>query len=232
MEMQEREGLELSVIMPCRNEAAAVAFCVQEAKDFMEKHQIKGEVLVVDNGSEDGSAVLAERQGARVIKEERPGYGNAVRAGISGSKGKTLIIGDCDATYDFGHLDEMYRLLSEGHCDMVIGNRYAGGIEKGSMSLSHRWGVRFLSFCARKRFRTQVYDFHCGLRGMSRSAAEKLVFHTEGMEFATEMIAEAARQGLYICQIPVRLRRSDYERESKLRTIQDGIRHLEYIITR
>lgn len=232
MEMLEEESLELSVIMPCKNEAAAVAFCVGEAREFMEKHQIKGEVLVVDNASHDASAVLAEQAGARVIAEKNTGYGNAVRAGIAGSRGRSLIIGDCDATYDFGNLEEMYHLLADGGCDMVIGNRYAGGMEKGSMPLSHRLGVRFLSFCAEKRFQTQVYDFHCGLRGMSRSAAERLDFHTEGMEFATEMIAVAAGQGLCIRQLPVHLRRCTYARESKLRTIRDGIRHLEYILKR
>lgn len=216
--------------MPCRNEEATIGFCVDEAGAFLEKYRLKGEVLVVDNGSVDASARLAEQHGARVITENRPGYGNAIRAGLAASAGNVVIIGDCDTTYDFLHLEEMYRLLAEGECDMVIGNRYAGGMEPGSMSWSHRWGVRFLSWCARARFHTEVYDFHCGLRGLSRSAIEELAFHTGGMEFATEMIAEAAAHRLRISQVPVTLRRCEYGRESKLRTVRDGLRHLGYII--
>lgn len=232
MQRPEKEGLELSIVMPCRNEEATIGFCVDEAGAFLEKYRLKGEVLVVDNGSVDASARLAEQHGARVITENRPGYGNAIRAGLAASAGNVVIIGDCDTTYDFLHLEEMYRLLAEGECDMVIGNRYAGGMEPGSMSWSHRWGVRFLSWCARARFHTEVYDFHCGLRGLSRSAIEELAFHTGGMEFATEMIAEAAAHGLRISQVPVTLRRCEYGRESKLRTVRDGLRHLGYIIAR
>lgn len=232
MQRPEKEGLELSIVMPCRNEEATIGFCVDEAGAFLEKYRLKGEVLVVDNGSVDASARLAEQHGARVITENRPGYGNAIRAGLAASAGNVVIIGDCDTTYDFLHLEEMYRLLAEGECDMVIGNRYAGGMEPGSMSWSHRWGVRFLSWCARARFHTEVYDFHCGLRGLSRSAIEELAFHTAGMEFATEMIAEAAAHGLRISQVPVALRKCEYGRESKLRTVRDGLRHLGYIIAR
>ena len=210
MQRPEKEGLELSIVMPCRNEEATIGFCVDEAGAFLEKYRLKDEVLVVDNGSVDASARLAEQHGARVITENRPGYGNAIRAGLAASAGNVVIIGDCDTTYDFLHLEEMYRLLAEGECDMVIGNRYAGGMEPGSMSWSHRWGVRFLSWCARARFHTEVYDFHCGLRGLSRSAIEELAFHTGGMEFATEMIAEAAAHGLRISQVPVTLRRCEY----------------------
>lgn len=229
MEMQERESLELSVVMPCRNEEVTVAFCVKEAKEFIENYHIEAEVLVVDNASEDASAVMATQQGAKVVTANKIGYGNAVRAGIASSKGRVIIIGDCDTTYDFGHLEDMYRLLSQNVCDMVIGNRYTGGMESGSMPWSHKWGVRFLSFLAGKRFHTQRFDYHCGLRGLTRSAAEQLEFRTEGMEFATEMIAEAAKHKLCIMQVPVKLRCCRYRRQSKLRTIQDGFRHLMYI---
>ena len=230
MELLEKENLELSVIMPCLNEENTVSYCVDEAREFMEKYGIKGEVLVVDNDSVDKSAVIAESRGARVITEEKKGYGSAIRAGIVHSRGKVLIIGDCDTTYDFLHMEAMYAYLKEDQCDMVIGNRYAGRIEHGAMPWSHRWGVRFLSLCARIRFHTDAYDFHCGLRGLSRRAAEKLALNTDGMEFATEMIAEAAKAGLRIKQVPVRLRRCKYLRESKLRTVRDGFRHLKYIL--
>lgn len=231
MQMREDERLDLSIVMPCRNEAAAVGICVDAADTFLKNNRLCGEILVVDNGSADGSSLLAARHGARVIKEERPGYGNAVRTGIAHSRGTWIIIGDCDTTYDFLYLEGMYEMLSSGGYDMVIGNRYAGGMEPGSMPWTHRWGVRFLSFCARLRFGTEVYDFHCGLRGLSRKAASQLEFHTEGMEFATEMIAEAARHALCIGQIPVPLKKCRYERTSKLRTIRDGCRHLTYILT-
>lgn len=230
MEMLEKQSLDLSVIMPCLNEAHTVGISVSEARAFMEKNHIHGEVLVVDNGSGDASAAVAAKHGARVVTQPRRGYGSAIRAGIASSRGKVIIIGDCDTTYDFLHLEAMYRLLAENECDMVIGNRFAGGMERGSMPWTHKWGVRFLSFFGRLRLHTDVCDFHCGLRGMRRGAAERLTFHTEGMEFATEMIAQAVKQELRIMQIPVVLRRCHHQRRSKLRTVRDGLRHFIYMI--
>lgn len=230
MEMLEKESLTLTILMPCLNEAATVGISIREAMTFLEKNHICGEILVVDNGSADGSAGMAESYGARVIVQPRRGYGNALRMGIANSRGKVIILGDCDTTYDFLHLEALYAMLSSGEWDMVIGNRFAGGMEKGSMSRSHRWGVRFLSWLGRKRLHTDIYDFHCGLRGLTRTAAEKLEFHTEGMEFATEMIAQAVRQGLSLGQAPVTLRKCVHPRTSKLRTIRDGLRHLVYIV--
>lgn len=229
MQMLEKESLELSVIMPCRNEKSTVGVCVDEAFSFMQSHNISGEVLVVDNASKDDSASLAAAHGARVIAEKEVGYGKAIRTGIANSRGRILIIGDCDTTYDMFHLEQIYEVLADGGCDMVIGNRYAGGMEQGSMPWLHRWGVRFLSCMGRLRFHTDVYDFHCGLRGIRREAVKILSFHTKGMEFATEMIAEAAVNKLCIMQIPVTLRKCKYHRKSKLRTIRDGLRHLAYI---
>ena len=152
------------------------------------------------------------------------------RTGIAASRGKVLIIADCDTTYDFLYMEALYKPLDEGICDMVIGNRYAGGIGQGAMPISHKLGVRFLSWCGRLRFHTDIYDFHCGLRGLTRKAAEQLTFHRNGMEFATEMIAEGVRHNLRLIQVPVTLRRCERERKSKLRTIPDGFRHLMYII--
>lgn len=229
MHIKEDQKLELSVIMPCLNEERTVGYCVDEARQFMDEHYINGEVIVVDNGSEDASATVALEHGAKVITEKRKGYGSTIRTGIANSTGKVLIIGDADTTYDFGHLEEMYEPLANGSFDMVIGNRYAGGFEKGTMPWTHKWGVKFLSYCGRKRFGVEVYDFHCGLRAVTRQAVEQLSFHTEGMEFATEMIAEAARKNLRIKQVPVHLRKCEYARKSKLRTIRDGFRHLRYI---
>lgn len=228
--MREKERLDLSIVMPCLNEAATVGICVKEALDFLEENQIRGEVLVVDNGSTDGSAAIAEQQGARTIAQPEKGYGNALRTGIANSRGRIILLGDCDTTYDFGQLEELYSLLSSGEWDMVIGNRFAGGMEKGSMPWSHKWGVRFLSWLGRRKLRTDIYDFHCGLRGLPRTAAEQLEFCTGGMEFATEMIAVAVRQGLRLQQTSVVLRKCVYKRKSKLRTIRDGLRHLMYIL--
>jgi glycosyltransferase involved in cell wall biosynthesis len=230
MEMREKQSIDLSIVMPCLNEADAVGFCVREAWTFIEKYHISGEVLVVDNGSEDNSAAAAEKAGAKVIWQPQRGYGSAIRAGMENSSGSVIIIGDCDATYDFLHLEEMYRMLSAGEWDMVIGNRFAGGIEPGSMPWTHKWGVRFLSWIGRATLHTDIYDFHCGLRGLTRSAAECLEFHTVGMEFATEMIVQAVKNGLRIQQCPAGLRKCKYPRKSKLRTIRDGVRHLTYMI--
>lgn len=187
MEMREKESLDLSIVMPCLDEAATVCISIKEALTFLEDNQIRGEVLVVDNGSADDSASIAECCGARVIAQPRKGYGNALRMGIANSRGRVIILGDCDTTYDFLHLEEMYGLLSTGEWDMVIGNRFAGGMEAGSMPLSHKWGVRFLSWLGRKRLHTDIYDFHCGLRGMTRSAAEKLNFYTGGIRWVLGM---------------------------------------------
>lgn len=230
MEMREKQSVDLSVVMPCLNEVNTVRICVREALSFIEKHHIPGEVLVVDNGSEDNSAAAAEEAGAKVIRQPQRGYGSAIRTGIENSRGRVIIIGDCDTTYDFLHLEEMYGLLSAGEWDMVIGNRFAGGMEKGSMPRAHKWGVRFLSWVGRTTLHTDIYDFHCGLRGLTRSAAERLKFYTDGMEFATEMIAQAVSLGLSIAQTPVVLRKCSYKRKSKLRTTRDGLRHLLYML--
>ena len=225
------EKLDLSVIMPCLNEEQRVGICIEEAKSFMRQNELRGEILVVDNGSSDQSARVANEHGAKVICETRRGYGAAIRAGIRGAAGSVLIIGDCDTTYDFLHMEGMYEMLASGQADMVIGNRYAGGTQKGAMSLYHRYGVKFLSCLGRKKFHVNVYDFHCGLRGGTKEAFERLQFTTTGMELATEMIAEASVQELRIREFPVALKKCMYPRKSKLKTIQDGFRHLRYILS-
>ncbi len=221
---------DVSFIMPCLNEAAAVGQCVDDARAFMERRKLSGEVIVVDNGCTDASAEIAAQHGALVIREEKRGYGNAIRAGIRQSRGRILLIGDCDMTYDFLHPEALYCPLRKGTYDVMIGNRFAGGIERGAMPFSHKIGAPVLSFCGRMRFRVPVHDFHCGLRGMTKEAAEQMQLETEGMEFATEMIAEAARCGLRIGEAPVMLRCTQAKRVSKLRTIPDGIRHLRFIL--
>lgn len=222
----------LSILMPCRDEAAAVGQCVDDARAFLDRKNLNGEIVVVDNGSVDGSADVAASHGARVIFESRPGYGAALRKGLKECLGRVIIFGDCDTTYDFTRLDEIYALLSSGAFDVVIGDRFAGGVERGAMPLSHRVGVRMLSVLGRLKTGTEIRDFHCGLRGLTREAACSLDFRTEGMEFASEMIALAAKRGLRIGQVPVLLRRCEKKRKSKLRAIPDGLRHLRYLLFR
>lgn len=231
MELQRNDVVDLSVIMPCLNEEMTVGISVLEAKRFLDEHGIVGEVIVVDNGSTDLSVEVAKQHGAIVLAEPSRGYGNALRAGFRNARGRITIMGDCDTTYDFLNLGDMYALLNSGSWDLVVGNRYAGGIEKGAMPVLHKLGVRFLSYCGRKRYGVTVYDFHCGLRGFTKQAYEKMNLEAEGMEFATEMIAKAAKNHLRITEIPVCLRKCQHNRKSKLRTFRDGMRHLMYILS-
>ena len=225
--MSERK-IELSVVMPCLNEARTIKQCIKDAQAFMRRKDVNGEIIVVDNGSTDDSAKIAKVCGARVIAEKRHGYGRALRTGFEAARGEFIIMGDCDRTYDFAHMSRMWKRMQT--CDLVVGDRFKANLEKGAMSLSHNLGVKALSWLGRLRFKTDVYDFHCGIRGMRRAAIEKLKFHTTGMEFATEMIAEAARNGLKIKQVPVDYRNSIKGRRPKLNTIRDGFRHLDYIL--
>ena len=214
--------------MPCLNEARTIGACIEEAKGFIKSAGLSAEIIVVDNNSTDDSAKIAKEMGVRVIFEKKPGYGNALRAGLAKAKGKVIIMGDCDLTYDFSNLHEMYDLLQKN--DVVIGDRFKGGIERGAMPLSHHVGVRGLSLMGRMRYGTDVKDFHCGLRGIRSDALGRVNYRTTGMEFATEMIAEAVRNDLVIAQTPVALRNSVKGRRPKLNTIRDGFRHLNYII--
>lgn len=225
-----KSELEVSVILPCRNEATTVGACVDEAEAFLKQHAIEGEILVVDNASTDSSAMIAGEKGARVISEQAPGYGNALRAGIGAAIGNILLMVDCDTTYDIRELYKLYNMIKNEGFDLVIGDRFTGSIEEGAMPLSHVFGGKFLSAIGRKRFHTDINDFHCGMRGMTRDAADRLMFKTEGMEFATEMIALASKHELKVGQVPVSLKNSLFPRRSKLRTIRDGFRHLGYII--
>lgn len=223
--------LDISYVMPCLNEETTVGQCIDEAKAFIKENALRGEVIVVDNGSADGSVKAALAHGARVIPEPRRGYGRAIRTGLKHTRGSVIVIGDCDSTYDFRHCGNFYRPLAEGEYDVMIGDRFSGGIESGAMPPLHKLGVPFLSWCGRMRFGTGVRDFHCGLRAVTRSALAKMRFRTTGMEFSTEFIASAARAGLRIGQTPAVLRRCTKKRRSKLRTFPDGLRHLEYILT-
>ena len=226
---QDRQ-IDLTILMPCLNEEDNIAYSVDEAQKYLRERNIEGEILVVDNASTDRSADIAGEHGARVVFERRPGYGMALRRGLKEARGSVIIFGDCDSTYDFGNLDALYLPLIQNQYDFITGDRFAGLMEDGAMSWSHRMGVPFLSWCGRVRFKVNIHDFHCGIRGIRKDALKKCRFRTSGMEFATEMIAEAKRKNLRIGEVPVPLRKARKEREEKLRTIRDGFRHLWYIL--
>ena len=221
---------DLSILMPCLNEAENIAFCVDEAKAYLLSRGLTGEILVVDNDSTDRSAEIVSAHGAAVIKECRRGYGRALRTGLAAAKGEVIIFGDCDSTYDFANLDPIYQPLAENKVDFMTGDRFGGQMEDGAMSWSHKLGVPFLSWCGRVKFGVKIHDWHCGIWGIRQDALQRLNLTTDGMEFATEMIAEASRKGLRIGEVSVPLKRAQNERQEKLRTIRDGFRHLFYII--
>jgi glycosyltransferase involved in cell wall biosynthesis len=221
----------VSAVMPCLNEEASIAICIRKAQACFEELGIDGEIVVADNGSTDRSAQIARDLGARVICETRPGYGAALRAGILSARGEVIVIADSDDSYDWGELRNFVSKIDEGH-DLVIGNRFAGGIEPGAMPPSHRYlGNPVLSMLGRIAFGVKITDFHCGMRAFTRSAFERMDPRSPGMEFATEMIANAARSGLRLAEIPVRLHRDRRDRPPHLRTMRDGWRHLRYIVS-
>ena len=223
-------SLELTVLMPCLNESRTVVSCIRSARSFLERAGVQGEVLVADNGSSDDSVALAREAGARVIDVERRGYGAALSAGIAEARGRYVIMGDADDSYDFSVLDAFLEKLRAG-ADLVMGNRFQGGIAPGAMPPLHRYlGNPVLSFVGRLFFRTRIGDFHCGLRGFSREAIQRLGLITPGMEFASEMVAKAALSRLCIEQVPTTLRPDGRGRPSHLRTWRDGWRHLRFLL--
>ncbi len=222
---------DFTILMPCLNEADSIAFCIQEAKTFISKYGLDAEILIADNGSHDASADIAKKQGAAVITVEEKGYGAAVLAGIKNAKGKYIIMGDADGSYDFGNLELFVAALQSGY-SLVVGNRFRGMIEPHAMPWLHRIGVPILSTLAKWRFHVDVGDFHCGLRGFCREEALQLNLHCPGMEFATELIAAFALNNAKICEVPTILRRDLRQRKSHIRTFRDGLRHLKFIIAK
>jgi glycosyltransferase involved in cell wall biosynthesis len=220
---------EVSVIMPCLNEEATVGRCVRKARDWFQRAGINGEVLVVDNGSTDQSKALATAAGARVVEEERRGYGAALIRGIEEARGGYLVMGDCDDTYDFSEMDDLIEPLREG-ADMVVGNRYAG-IQPGAMTWSHRYiGTPAISFMLRLFTGSRLKDSQCGLRAFTKDAYGRMAVRTDGMEFASEMILKAARKGMNVAEVPIKYYPRADESEAKLRTFRDGWRHLRFLV--
>jgi hypothetical protein len=221
---------ELSIVMPCLDEAATVAACVRKARGFLERAGIEGEVLVADNGSSDGSPALAAAAGARVIEVARRGYGAALRAGIEAARGRYVIMGDADDSYDFSRLDAFLERLRAGY-PLVMGNRFRGGIRAGAMPALHRYlGNPVLSFIGMLFYRARVGDFHCGLRGFDRAALLALDPRAPGMEFASEVVVKAALAGWRIAEVPTTLDRDGRGRPSHLRSWRDGWRHLRFLL--
>lgn len=216
--------------MPCLNEKQTLPICIRRAKDFLKKHQIRGEIIVGDNGSTDGSAEVARRLGAKVVTVPERGYGAALIAACKAARGKYIIMGDSDDSYHFDECAPFLEELRKG-ADLVMGNRFAGGIMPGAMPWKNRYiGNPLLSFVGRLLFGTQVRDFHCGLRAFSLAAFARMGLRTTGMEFASEMVIKASLLKMRIAEVPVVLYKDGRDRPPHLRPWRDGWRHLRFML--
>lgn len=222
--------LRITILMPCLNEAETVAICVAKARTWLDDRGVAGEVLVADNGSDDGSQALARGAGARVINVRRRGYGAALISGISAAQSEFIVMGDADDSYDFSDLDPFLDALDRG-ADLVMGNRFSGSIEDHAMPALHRYvGNPVLSGVGRLFFGSRVGDFHCGLRAFRRSAMLSLDLQSPGMEFASEMVVKATIHGLEIAEVPTILHPDGRSRPPHLRSWRDGWRHLRFLL--
>lgn len=222
--------MELTILMPCLNEARTIEKCVRDAQYFLQNNNLSGEVLIADNGSTDGSQALAKNAGARVVDIEQKGYGSALLGGIQAAKGKYIAMGDADDSYDFTDLKPFLCALRDG-AQLVIGNRFKGGISPGAMPPLHRWlGNPVLSALGRLFFRLPIGDFHCGLRAFDTQAIRNLHLTATGMEFATEMVAKASFACLRVEEVPTTLKPDGRGRPPHLRTWRDGWRHLRFML--
>jgi hypothetical protein len=220
----------LTIVMPCLNEAGTLEACVRKAKGFLERTGVLGEVVIADNGSTDGSQQIARSLGARVVEVSLRGYGAAIYFGTMAARGRFVIVGDADDSYDFSDLDRFVTRLREGF-DLVVGNRFAGGIRPGAMPWKNRYiGNPLLSGLGRRFFGAPVRDFHCGLRGYSRAAFERMDLRTTGMEFASEMVIKATMLGLAVTEVPTTLSPDGRGRSPHLRPFRDGWRHLRFML--
>lgn len=221
---------ELTVLMPCLNEAETLGVCIRKAQASIEGLGVNAEVLLADNGSTDGSQEIARGLGARVVQVERKGYGNALMRGIAMARGKYIIMGDCDDSYDFTNLGPFVEKLRDGY-DLVMGNRFMGGIQPGAMPPLHRYlGNPVLTAIGRLFFKSPAGDFHCGLRGFRREAMIGLDLRTTGMEFASEMVVKSTLRKLRISEVPTGLQPDGRSRPPHLRSWSDGWRHLRFLL--
>ncbi len=225
-----RDSCELTILMPCLNEAETLVQCIIKARAFLARSGVNGEVVIADNGSTDGSQALAEANGARVIHVPERGYGSALIHGIRGAYGKYVIMGDSDDSYDFSALEPFVEKLREGH-QLVMGNRFLGGIKPGAMPPLHRYlGNPVLTTIGRIFFRSPCGDFHCGLRGFDREAILSLDLQASGMEFASEMVVKATTHKLRLTEVPTTLSPDGRSRPPHLRSWRDGWRHLRFLL--
>ncbi|HEX3995895.1 MAG TPA: glycosyltransferase family 2 protein [Acetobacteraceae bacterium] len=221
---------ELTILMPCLNEAETLVTCIGKAFSYLERSGVRGEVLVADNGSTDGSQAIAVAAGARIEAIDGKGYGSALLGGIRAARGRYVIMGDSDDSYDFSELDAFVAKLREGHA-LVMGNRFKGGIRPGAMPLLHRYvGNPVLTTVGRVFFRSPCGDFHCGLRGFERAAILDLDLQAPGMEFASEMVVKATIHNLKITEVPTTLAPDGRSRPPHLRSWRDGWRHLRFLL--
>jgi glycosyltransferase involved in cell wall biosynthesis len=222
--------VELTILMPCLNEAETLEVCIRKAQGFLDRTGISGEVLISDNGSTDGSQDIATRLGARVSPAPRRGYGAALINGIDAARGRYVVMGDADDSYDFTRLEPFVERLRDG-ADLVMGNRFAGGIEPGAMPPLHKYlGNPVLSTVGQLFFRPNVRDFHCGLRGFNRSRIQELDLQTTGMEFASEMVVKSSLAKYRIEEVPTTLKKDGRSRPPHLRSWHDGWRHLRFLL--
>jgi glycosyltransferase involved in cell wall biosynthesis len=225
-----KRTLELTILMPCLNEAETLARCIDKARAYLARSKVEGEVLVADNGSTDGSQALAVAHGARVVAIASRGYGAALLGGIDAALGRFVVMGDSDDSYDFSDLEGFVTKLREGF-QLVMGNRFQGGIEPGAMPRLHRYlGNPVLTGIGRLLFQSPSGDFHCGLRGFDRAAIQGLGLRATGMEFASEMVVKATIHRLRIAEVPARLSPDGRSRPPHLRSWRDGWRHLRFLL--
>jgi glycosyltransferase involved in cell wall biosynthesis len=223
-------AIEVSIVMPCLNEAETLARCIGHAQTAVKKGDYEAEIIVADNGSTDGSQRIARELGATVIEVPRRGYGSALIGGIDAARGRFVVMGDADDSYDFEAIAPLIDKLREGY-DLVVGNRFIGGIEPGAMPWSHRWvGNPALTLISRIFFNAPVGDTHCGLRALTKDAYERMRLRATGMEFASEMVIKAALKGMRITEVAVKLRPDGRSRPPHLRTWRDGWRHLRFML--
>ena len=227
---REGRGVELSIVMPCLNESRTLPACIAKARNFLEAHGIDGEVIVADNGSVDGSPQLARELGATVVTVSTPGYGAALTGGIDAANGKYIIMGDSDDSYDFGALEPFVEKLREGY-DLVMGNRFAGGIKDGAMPLLHRYlGNPLLTRIGQVLFKSDCNDFYCGLRGFRKDSFQKMRLQSVGMEFALEMLVKATIFCMKVVEVPTTLSPDGRDRPPHLRRWRDGWRSLRFYL--
>jgi glycosyltransferase involved in cell wall biosynthesis len=227
------DSVELSIVMPCLNEAETIARCIEKAKAGLLRSGVRGEILVADNGSTDGSQAIAEKLGARVVPVDEKGYGSALRGGVQAAAGQWILMGDADDSYDFSETDRFVKKFQEGF-ELVMGCRRPSGggkIMPGAMPWKNRWiGNPILSFIGQLFFKCPARDFHCGLRGFTKAAFEKMDLQTTGMEFASEMVIKATLKQLKITEVPITLYKDGRSRPPHLKPWRDGWRHLRFML--